>query len=54
MGDEPRADDARSRGVPDGSRRRRDPAEPLTVEQLLSRPGSTPGGRRAARTRART
>lgn len=49
MGDEPTADDARSRGVPDGSRRRRDPAEPLTVEQLLARPGSTSGGRRAAR-----
>ncbi|MGY1752934.1 LCP family protein [Blastococcus sp. SYSU D01042] len=49
VGDEPRADDARSRGVPDGSRRRRDPAEPLTVEQLLSRSGSTARGRRAAR-----
>lgn len=49
VGDEPRADDAHSRGVSDGSRRRRDPAEPLTVEQLLSRPGSTAGGRRAAR-----
>ena len=49
MGDEPRADDARERGVPDGSRRRRGPAEPLTVEQLLSRSGSTARGRRAAR-----
>lgn len=49
VGDEPRADDARSRGVPDGSRRRRGTADPLTVEQLLSRPGSTSGGRRATR-----
>ncbi|SOC49273.1 transcriptional attenuator, LytR family [Blastococcus aggregatus] len=49
VGDEPRADDAHSRGVPDGSRRRRDTPDPLTVEQLLSRPGSTSGGRRAAR-----
>ncbi len=53
MGDEPTADDAHSASVPDGSadgaRRRRDPAEPLTVEQLLSRPDSAAGGRRAAR-----
>ncbi len=49
VGDERRADDARSRGVPDGSRRRRGTPDPLTVEQLLSRPGSASGGRRAAR-----
>ncbi|SDG12148.1 transcriptional attenuator, LytR family [Blastococcus aurantiacus] len=50
MGDEPTADDAGARGVPDGSRRRRGAAEPLTVEQLLARPGGpTTGGRRAAR-----
>ncbi len=49
MGDEPTADDAGHRGVPDGSRRRRGASEPLTVEQLLARPGSTTGGRRAAR-----
>ncbi|RBY80330.1 LytR family transcriptional regulator [Blastococcus sp. TF02-09] len=49
MGDEPTADYAGARGVPDGSRRERGAAEPLTVEQLLARPGSTTGGRRAAR-----
>ncbi len=49
MGDEPTADDAGNRGVPDGSRRHRGGAEPLTVEQLLARPGSAAGGRRAAR-----
>ena len=50
MGDEPTADDAGARVVPDGSRRRRGAAEPLTVEQLLARPGGpTTGGRRAAR-----
>lgn len=49
MGDQPTADDAGDRGVPDGSRRRRGSSEPLTVEQLLARPGSTTGGRRAAR-----
>lgn len=49
MGDEPTADDAGARGVPDG-RRRRGPAEPLTVEQLLARPGGpSTGGRRATR-----
>jgi LCP family protein required for cell wall assembly len=50
VGDEPTADDARSRGVPDGSRRRRRGAsEPLTVEQVLGRSDSTGRGRRAAR-----
>jgi len=47
--DEPTADDAGARGVPDGSRRRGGGSEPLTVEQVLARPGSTTGGRRAAR-----
>ncbi|MGY2128838.1 LCP family protein [Blastococcus sp. SYSU DS0617] len=49
VGDEPTADDAGNRGVPDGSRRHRGGSEPLTVEQLLARSGSTGGGRRAAR-----
>lgn len=49
VGDEPRADDARRRGVSDGSRRRRTDAEPLTVEQLLGRSGTTAHRRRAAR-----
>ena len=53
MGDEPTWDRAGSRGVPGRSRRARDggPAEvePLTVEQLLSRQGSSVGRRRAAR-----
>jgi LCP family protein required for cell wall assembly len=53
VGDEPTADDAGSRGVPDGSRRRRGAAEPLTVEQLMARPGNTAGGRRAARREGR-
>ncbi|MDT0274777.1 LCP family protein [Blastococcus goldschmidtiae] len=48
MGDEPTADDAGNRGGPDGSRRHRGGPAPLTVEQLLARPGST-SGRRAAR-----
>ncbi|WP_040338650.1 hypothetical protein, partial [Candidatus Blastococcus massiliensis] len=49
MGDEPRADDARRRGVPDGSRHRPADGEALTVEQLLARSGSTAHRRRAAR-----
>jgi LCP family protein required for cell wall assembly len=52
VGDEPTADDAGSRGVPDGSRRRRGGSEQLTVEQVLGRTDSTDSagrGRRAAR-----
>jgi LCP family protein required for cell wall assembly len=50
VGDQPTADDAGDRGVSDGSPRRRGASEPLTVEQLLARPGGpTTGGRRAAR-----
>ncbi len=53
MGDQPTWDGAGSRGVPGRTRRSRagrtTPAEPVTVEQLLSRQGSSVGRRRAAR-----
>ena len=53
VGDEPRWDGAVSRGVPGRNRRlhsgEQPGAEPVTVEQLLARQGSSVGRRRAAR-----
>jgi LCP family protein required for cell wall assembly len=53
VGDQPTWDGAGSRDVPGRTRRVRDgrstPAEPVTVEQLLARQGSSVGRRRAAR-----
>ena len=53
VGDRPTRDDAGSRGVPGRTRRAHDGehpgAEPVTVEQLLARQGSSVGRRRAAR-----